>query len=71
MVNLLEVICYHAHALKAAKDSTLDLVDYCARRLSALGISASQGAPVATTTTTAQVGVGGRDDMACVRSWRL
>ena len=28
VVNLLEVVCYHPHALKAAKDAVLDLLDY-------------------------------------------
>ncbi len=36
MVNLLECLCYHAHAVGAVKDASLDLTDYCARRLAAL-----------------------------------
>jgi hypothetical protein len=42
VVNLLEVVCYHAHALAAAKDATLDLLDYCARRLAALHAKADE-----------------------------
>ena len=33
---LLECLCYHAHAVGAVKDASLDLTDYCARRLAAL-----------------------------------
>ena len=36
VVNLLECLCYHAHAVGAVKDASLDLTDYCARRLAAL-----------------------------------
>mmetsp|Transcript_1503 Transcript_1503/g.4396 ORF Transcript_1503/g.4396 Transcript_1503/m.4396 type:complete len:543 (-) Transcript_1503:1108-2736(-) len=36
VVNLLECLCYHAHAVGAIKDASLDLTDYCARRLAAL-----------------------------------
>lgn len=36
VVNFLEILCYHAHSLSAARDSTVDLLDYCARRLAQL-----------------------------------
>lgn len=36
VVNFLEVLCYHAHALGSAREAMLDLLDYCARRLARL-----------------------------------
>ena len=36
VVNLLECLCYHAHAVHAVKDAALDLTDYCSRRLAAM-----------------------------------
>jgi len=36
VVNLLECLCYHAHAVGNVRDAALDLTDYCARRLAAL-----------------------------------
>ncbi|KAJ8614488.1 hypothetical protein CTAYLR_000743 [Chrysophaeum taylorii] len=36
VVNFLEVLCYHSHALVACGDAAIDLLDYCARRLAAL-----------------------------------
>ncbi|KAH8069541.1 hypothetical protein JL721_5847 [Aureococcus anophagefferens] len=36
VVNLLECLCYHAHAVGNVRDASLDLTDYCARRLAAL-----------------------------------
>ena len=35
-MNLLECLCFHGHAVAAIKDASLDLTDYCARRLAAL-----------------------------------
>ena len=35
-MNLLECLCFHGHAVAAIKDASLDLMDYCARRLAAL-----------------------------------
>ena len=36
VVNLLECLCFHAHCVAAVRDASLDLTDYCARRLAAL-----------------------------------
>lgn len=33
VINLLEVLLYHAHGCEAAGDSLVELVDYCARKV--------------------------------------
>lgn len=42
VVNFLEVLCYHAHALGSAREAMLDLLDYCARRLARLQLKCAE-----------------------------